>query len=135
MIEEAAGTKMYEDKKEAALKTMEKKERKVQEIKSILADTITPTLEQLNAQQRQYYDWLESKRDFEKFDKFRIAYDYDRAKETLSGSEQELKEYESKIKELEKNCLRQQELIKKFLLKSKDLQKLKKTKCLMKFKP
>jgi len=121
MIEEAAGTKMYEDKKEGALKTMEKKDRKVQEIKSILAETITPTLEQLRSQQQQYYDWLESKRDFEKYDKFRIAYDYYNAKETLSGSEMELQEYETKIKELEKNCARQQELIKKI---SSEIQRL-----------
>lgn len=32
MLEEAAGTRMYETKKEAALKTLEKKQVKVEEI-------------------------------------------------------------------------------------------------------
>ena len=33
MIEEAAGVRMYESKKQSSLKTIEKKESKVQEIK------------------------------------------------------------------------------------------------------
>lgn len=36
MIEEAAGTRMFETKKEAAIKTIEKKEQKVQEINAVL---------------------------------------------------------------------------------------------------
>lgn len=36
MIEEAAGTKMYESKKQTALKTIEKKDAKLREIDSVL---------------------------------------------------------------------------------------------------
>ena len=35
MIEEAAGTRLYESKKQAAIKTMEKKETKLTEIESV----------------------------------------------------------------------------------------------------
>lgn len=35
MIEEAAGTRMYENKKQAALKNIEKKDAKLQEIRSV----------------------------------------------------------------------------------------------------
>lgn len=35
MIEEASGTRMYENKKEAALKTIEKKDNKLKEINSV----------------------------------------------------------------------------------------------------
>ena len=35
MLEEAAGTRMYENKKEAALKTLEKKQIKVEEINKV----------------------------------------------------------------------------------------------------
>ena len=35
MLEEAAGTRMYESKKEAALKTLEKKQVKVEEINKV----------------------------------------------------------------------------------------------------
>ena len=47
MIEEAAGTRMYENKKISALKTMEKKQNKVDEINRLLAEEITPTLDKL----------------------------------------------------------------------------------------
>lgn len=35
MLEEAAGTRMYENKKDAALKTLEKKQIKVEEINKV----------------------------------------------------------------------------------------------------
>lgn len=35
MVEEAAGTRMFEERKEKALKTMAKKDKKVAEIKSV----------------------------------------------------------------------------------------------------
>ncbi|XP_043916286.1 structural maintenance of chromosomes protein 2 [Protopterus annectens] len=47
MIEEAAGTRMYECKKIAAQKTIEKKEAKLKEIHTILEEEITPTLQKL----------------------------------------------------------------------------------------
>ena len=50
MVEEAAGTRMFEAKKQAALTTLEKKEAKVREIERVLADDIAPTLERLRAE-------------------------------------------------------------------------------------
>ncbi|XP_015779303.1 PREDICTED: structural maintenance of chromosomes protein 2-like [Acropora digitifera] len=47
MIEEAAGTRMYESKKQSAQRTIEKKDSKLQEIETILAEEITPTLTKL----------------------------------------------------------------------------------------
>ena len=38
MLEEAAGTRMYENKKDAALKTLEKKQIKVEEINKVGTD-------------------------------------------------------------------------------------------------
>jgi structural maintenance of chromosome 2 len=35
MLEEAAGTRLFEQKKDAALKTIEKKSRKVEEISTV----------------------------------------------------------------------------------------------------
>jgi chromosome segregation ATPase len=49
MVEEAAGTRMFEDRKEKAKKTMAKKEMRVQEIKSLLDEEITPKLNKLRA--------------------------------------------------------------------------------------
>jgi chromosome segregation ATPase len=40
MLEEAAGTRMYETKKDAALRTLEKKQLKVQEIERVRLGSI-----------------------------------------------------------------------------------------------
>ncbi len=45
---------MFEDKKMAALKTIEKKDTKLSEISAILRDEITPTLETLRAERSSY---------------------------------------------------------------------------------
>eukprot|EP00971_Amphidinium_carterae_P116216 2302277-Amphidinium_carterae.1 len=57
MIEEAAGTRMYENKKTQALKTLEKKQLKVDEISSLLTEQITPTLEKLQKERANYMLW------------------------------------------------------------------------------
>ena len=44
MIEEAAGTRMYEAKKQQAEKTIEKKDARLKEINDILEEEINPTL-------------------------------------------------------------------------------------------
>ena len=47
MVEEAAGTRMYENKKNNAIKTIEKKQMKVDEINSILSSFILATSSEL----------------------------------------------------------------------------------------
>ena len=47
MIEEAAGTRMYEAKKQQAEKTIEKKDARLKEINDILNEEINPTLKKL----------------------------------------------------------------------------------------
>lgn len=54
MVEEAAGTRMYETKKQAAMKTIEKKQLKVNELKNVLDEEITPTLEKLRGEKQHY---------------------------------------------------------------------------------
>ena len=54
MLEEAAGTRMYESKKEAALRTLDKKQVKVEEINKVLQHTsrlqLPHTAEQIGKQ-------------------------------------------------------------------------------------
>ena len=47
MIEEAAGTSLYESKKQSALKTIEKKDNKLTDINKILDEELNPTLGKL----------------------------------------------------------------------------------------
>ena len=50
MLEEAAGTRMFEDRRDKAYKTMAKKEMKVQEITELLRDEIDPKLDENDPQ-------------------------------------------------------------------------------------
>ncbi|GMF21420.1 unnamed protein product [Phytophthora lilii] len=88
MIEEAAGTRMYENKKLAALKTMMKKEKKVDEINTILADEITPTLEKLRAEKTHYLKWAANNTEMERLQRFCVAHDYQKAQDALNNTAQ-----------------------------------------------
>ncbi|CEG45051.1 structural maintenance of chromosomes protein 2-1-like [Plasmopara halstedii] len=86
MIEEAAGTRMYENKKIAALKTMTKKEKKVDEINSILANEITPTLEKLRAEKTHYLKWAANNTEMERLQRFCVANEYQNAQDALMNT-------------------------------------------------
>ncbi|KIY73698.1 condensin complex subunit SMC2 [Cylindrobasidium torrendii FP15055 ss-10] len=58
MIEEAAGTRMFETKKQSAKKTMAKKEKRIQEIHSAIDDDIKPKLARLREENKAYHEWV-----------------------------------------------------------------------------
>ena len=64
MVEEAAGTRMFESKKQASLKTLDKKQAKVDEIDRVLAADITPTLERLREEKSHYLRWSANAAEF-----------------------------------------------------------------------
>lgn len=73
MIEEAAGTMMYESKKQQAQKTIEKKDSKLREINVILSEEITPTLSKLKEERSTYLEYQKIQRELEHLTKFVIA--------------------------------------------------------------
>lgn len=83
MIEEAAGTRMYEMKKLAAQKTIEKKQTKVDEINKILAEEITPTLEKLRKERANYQQWVHNNTELERLTRFCIAHEFWQLEEAL----------------------------------------------------
>jgi structural maintenance of chromosome 2 len=76
LIEEAAGTRMYEAKKVAAQKTIEKKQEKVVEITAVLRDDITPTLDKLRSDRQQYLQWAANNTRCEQLTRLCVAYDF-----------------------------------------------------------
>ncbi len=98
LIAEAAGTKMYEAKKDAALKTIEKKQAKVEEIhkvfgptkvipffktfcehiavSQILSEDITPQLEKLRKERAQYMQWAAGNSECERLQRFCTAWEF-----------------------------------------------------------
>ena len=76
MLEEAAGTRMYETKKEVALKTLEKKQSKVDEIDNLLDQEILPALEKLRKERMQYMQWANGNAELDRLKRFCIAYEF-----------------------------------------------------------
>ncbi|XP_057366441.1 structural maintenance of chromosomes protein 2-like [Daphnia carinata] len=74
MIEEAAGTRMYEAKKQQAIKTIEKKEEKIKEINDILSEEVTPTLNKLREERTQYLQFQKTERELEHLNRQYVAY-------------------------------------------------------------
>ncbi len=84
LIEEAAGTRMFEDRKEKAKKTMTKKETKLTEIRTLLEEEIEPKLDKLRSEKRVFIEFQKTQSDLEQLSRIIAAHDYYNAYQTLS---------------------------------------------------
>jgi structural maintenance of chromosome 2 len=106
MVEEAAGTRMFEDRRDKALKTMAKKEMKLQELRELLKDEIEPKLEKLRTEKRAFLDFQQTQNDLERLTRVVVAYDYLRCQEKLTQSAADLEGKKMRHKELESSSTR-----------------------------
>ena len=106
MIEEAAGTRMFEDRRDKAFKTMAKKEMKVQEITELLKEEIEPKLEKLRTEKRVFLDFQQTQSDLERLTRLVVAHDYLKNKEKLKESVSELEAKKQRASELEESAAR-----------------------------
>ncbi|KAL9249751.1 Structural maintenance of chromosomes protein 2-1-like protein, partial [Drosera capensis] len=106
MLEEAAGTRMYETKKEAALKTLEKKQGKVDEIDKLLDQEILPALEKLRRERLQYMQWANDNAELDRLSRFCVAYEYVRAERIKDNAVLEVDQVKAKIGEIDTETLR-----------------------------
>lgn len=106
MVEEAAGTRLYESKKSSAQRTIEKKDSKLREIEKILEEEITPTLRRLKEERSSYLEYQKVTRELEHLSRLSIAYQFVQAEELRKNSAADVEEAknlneELKIKHLE----------------------------------
>uniref|UniRef100_S4R927 Structural maintenance of chromosomes protein n=1 Tax=Petromyzon marinus TaxID=7757 RepID=S4R927_PETMA len=112
MIEEAAGTRMYESKKLAAQKTIEKKEAKLKEINDVLDEEISPTLEKLKQERTSYLEYSKLCRELDSLRRLVIAHQFCTASQgqesaalhlqKLRADEQEAREEVERLEKEEK---------------------------------
>uniref|UniRef100_A0A8C5TL28 Structural maintenance of chromosomes protein n=1 Tax=Malurus cyaneus samueli TaxID=2593467 RepID=A0A8C5TL28_9PASS len=100
MIEEATGTRMYESKKIAVQKTIEKKESKLKTIQT----EINPTLEKLKEERASYLEYQKLVREIEHLSCLCIAYQFVLAEQTKESSVETLKEMQSNIQKFQ-DCM------------------------------
>ncbi|KAL9598063.1 MAG: hypothetical protein Q9219_004757 [cf. Caloplaca sp. 3 TL-2023] len=106
MIEEAAGTRMFEDRKDKAHKTMTKKEMKVQEITGLLKEEIEPKLDKLRTEKRAFLDFQQTQSDLERLTRLVVAHDYVRNKDKLGQSANDLEAKKQRVLDLEESAKR-----------------------------
>lgn len=85
MIEEAAGTSMYETKKEASIKLIEKKDAKVRETNTLIKEEIEPKLEKLRQERTAYMEFQKICRDIEYITRISISYQYLQQQKSLEA--------------------------------------------------
>ncbi|XP_017317059.1 structural maintenance of chromosomes protein 2 [Ictalurus punctatus] len=126
MIEEAAGTRMYECKKISAQKTIEKKDAKLKEIQTILHEEITPAMEKLKEERASYLEYQKLMREIEHLSRLYVAWQFVCAEETKLKSAEDLQLMQSSIGELQSSMQKNAERIRglgediKVLEKSRD---------------
>ncbi|KIX02639.1 uncharacterized protein Z518_08581 [Rhinocladiella mackenziei CBS 650.93] len=106
MIEEAAGTRMFEDRKEKAVKTMAKKEMKVVEIEGLLREEIEPKLDKLRGEKRAWLDYQKTQSELERLTRVVVAADYVRAGEKMKSASEEHDAKRAKVQHLEENAVK-----------------------------
>ena len=106
MIEEAAGTRMFEDRRDKAFKTMGKKEMKVQEITELLKDEIEPKLEKLRTEKRAFLECQQTQSDLERLTRLVVAHDYIKNKEKLRQSAEDLEAKKNRATDLDNSAER-----------------------------
>ncbi|KAL3417306.1 RecF/RecN/SMC N terminal domain-containing protein [Phlyctema vagabunda] len=106
MIEEAAGTRMFEDRRDKAFKTMAKKEMKVQEITELLKDEIEPKLEKLRMEKRAFLDFQQTQNDLERLTRVVVAHDYIKNQDKVKQSASDLEHKKQRAQDLEDSAAR-----------------------------
>ncbi|NWQ69910.1 SMC2 protein, partial [Neopipo cinnamomea] len=103
MIEEAAGTRLYECKRNSAQKTIEKKETRLKSIETVLSEEICPTLEDLREGRAAYLEHQKLLREVEHLSHYYIAYQFFRAEKAKESFSHTLKEMQANIEKLQES--------------------------------
>ncbi|XP_072215846.1 structural maintenance of chromosomes protein 2 [Excalfactoria chinensis] len=123
MIEEAAGTRMYECKKMAAQKTIEKKEAKLDEIRKIITEEISPSLEKLKEARASYLEYQKITREIENLGRVCVAFQYIHAEEIKDRSTNALREANANKKKNLELMAGNEEKVKELARQIEDMEK------------
>jgi hypothetical protein len=97
MVEEAAGTRMFEERKDKAKKTMGKKEKRVDEITALLTEEITPKLDTLRTERRAFMQYQKANAELERLARVLRAYEWTDHRAKASRKDAQIAERERDI--------------------------------------
>lgn len=122
MIEEAAGTSMYETKREATTKLIEKKDAKVRETNTLLQEEVEPKLEKLRQERAAYLEFQKICRDIEYLTRIHISFRYLKQKEALKSTEKTIETLSNRIEHCKKTITENDEEINKLTEVAEEIQ-------------
>lgn len=122
MIEEAAGTSMYENKKEKSLNIIGKKESRLTELNNLIHDEIEPKLEKLRKDQQQYQEYQKICRDIDYLTRIYVAHKYMQCLKNVAKCEENTKKFESEIEKSKDTIEKNLEEVKEIEEKIKEVQ-------------
>lgn len=102
MVEEAAGTRMFEERKDKAKKTMNKKEKRVDEITSLLHEEIMPKLDKLREEKRSFLQWQKTCSELERIGRLLRAWEWTENRDRVSRREAEVGKKEQDVARVKK---------------------------------
>jgi len=123
MIEEAVGTGLYEQKKQQAQKTIEKKDAKLREINDILNEEITPTLKKLKEERATYLEYQKIQRELDHLTKLWLAYQFLSAQESAEKLDNDKKIVEENLTKLQNSIVEGEKQIESISERIEELQK------------
>ena len=101
MIEEAAGTRMFEEKKEKALKTIGKKDQKLSEINDLMQNDIAPKLDKLKKEKADFMNFQKIEGEVERLKRFIVAHDFSMAEIRLENAKKQFDEKQELVQQLQ----------------------------------
>jgi structural maintenance of chromosome 2 len=101
MVEEAAGTRMFEEQKDKARKKMGKKEKSVLEYKATLQEEINPKLEKLRHEKRSFIQFQKSASELERTARILHALEWTTYQDRMREKQEAIEEKQKEIKRVE----------------------------------
>src|SRR5271168_556876 len=101
MVEEAAGTRMFEEQKDKAKKKMGKKEKSVLEFKATLQEEINPKLEKLRNEKRSFIQFQKSVSELEHTARVLHALKWKTYQDWMHEKQEEIEKKQTEIKQVE----------------------------------
>lgn len=103
LIEEAAGIKMFENKKTDSLKILEKKDKQLEEINRVMSEEISPYVEKLRQERDRYNEFLKKKNEINKYEKWIVAFEYKQYDKAVTEGEKSLEEAQANLSKVEES--------------------------------
>ena len=101
LIEEAAGISLFEEKKVSSLKTMERKQKQIDEINRIITEVLAVRLEKLAEEKKEYEQWANMKMEVDRLGRWVVAFDFTECDRRLREGEERRVKAKEDIKALE----------------------------------